>query len=64
MKKNYLILWKDYGLNKEISWNISYAMKLWHNYSKEGFVGVLVQKRKSCGLDCVKVGKYHVSSGD
>ena len=64
MKKNYLILWKDYGLNKDLSWHIPYAMKLWNNYSKQGFVGILVRKGKNCGLVYVRVGENHVASGD
>ena len=59
-----LSLWKDYGLNNGLSWHISYAMKLWHKYSKQDFVGVLVGKCKSCGLDYVRVGKNCVTSGD
>ena len=59
-----LSLLKYYGLNEDPSWHISYSMKLWHNYSKKCFVGVLVGKRKSCGLDYVRVGKNRAASGD
>ena len=38
-------------------------MKLWLNYSKEGFDGDLVKFCKCCGLDYMKVGKNHVNGG-
>ena len=49
---------------KNLSWHISYAMKLWLSYTKEGFDGGLVQFRKCCGLDYREVGKNHVVGGN
>ena len=57
MEKIMIILWEDYGLNENLSWHISYAMKLWLNDTKYGFGGGLVQLRKRCGFDYREVGK-------
>ena len=47
-----------------LSWHISYAMKVWLNYAREGFDGGLVQICKCCGLDYREVGKNHVIGGN
>ena len=39
MEKIMISLWEDYGLSENLSWHISYAMKVWLNYTKEGFDG-------------------------
>lgn len=57
-------LWKHYGLCENLSWNISYAMKLCLNDTKEGFDGDLEQFRKRCGFDYGEVGKNHIDSGN
>ena len=57
-------LWKYYGLCENLSWHISYAMKLSLSYTKEGFDGGLVKFHKRCCLDYREVGKNHVLGGN
>ena len=59
-----ICLWKYYGLCENLSWHISYAMKLWINDTKQGFDGGLVKFRKRCGFDYREVGKNHVDGGN
>ena len=70
------ILWKnimkiplgDYGICIKYLWHISYAIKLWYNNAKEGFVKGLVLGWWTmcfrCGIDCGYVGMNLVNSGD
>ena len=59
-----ICLWKYYGLCENLSWHILYAMKLWPNFTKEGFDGFLVKLHKRCGFDYREVGKNHVDGGN
>ena len=64
MENIIISLWKDYGLCVNLSWHISYAMKLWLNNTKESFDGGLVQLQKRCGFNYGEVGKNCVDSGN
>ena len=48
---------------KILSWHNSYAMKLCLSYTQKICNGGLVQYRKCCVLDYMKVGKNHVDGG-
>ena len=45
------------------SWHMPYVMKLWINYTHEGFEGGLMKHHKCWGLDYMDVGKNHVNGG-